>query len=128
MWTETVGAKCVIIKRWHTNVFMLQQHCYFAININSHSCKLVEHNNFSDMVKCSWTYSTRHASLLKELISATCSWTASITKEMLSELEFNCLWLRIWKIYVITNRMYKHLIIQRWHIKVYLFQQRCCFH
>ena len=47
----------------------------------------MKHNKCSDMANCSCL-------LLEELISATCSWTASITKEMPSESPFNCLWLK----------------------------------
>ena len=79
----------------------------FALNINNHRCKIVEHNKCSDMANCSWTYSRRRVLLQEEIISASCSWTASITKEMPSELPFGCLWLKKWNIYVNKNRMFK---------------------
>ena len=43
----------------------------FWLSINSHRCKIVEHNKCSDTGNCSWTYSSRRVSLLEELISAT---------------------------------------------------------
>ena len=49
----------------------------------------------------------RRVLLQEEIISASCSWTASITKEMPSELPFGCLWLKKWNIYVNKNRMFK---------------------
>ena len=72
-----------LLKEWHKNAFNFQQ-LLFSLNINNHRCKIVEQNNCSDMANCSWTYSSRCVSLQEELISTTCSWTASITKEMLS--------------------------------------------
>ena len=35
----------------------------FALNINKHRCKIVEHNTCSDMANCSWIYSSRRVSL-----------------------------------------------------------------
>ena len=92
---------------------MTHKHLYlsiamlFALNTNNHRCKMVEHNKCSDMANCSWTYSSRMVLLKEELISATCSWTASTTKEMPSESQFRCLWLRKWNIHANKNRMCK---------------------
>ena len=79
----------------------------FALNISNHRGKRVEHNKCSDMANCSWTYSSRMVLLKEELISATCSWTASTTKEVPSESQFRCLWLRKWNIHANKNRMCK---------------------
>ena len=35
----------------------------FALDINKHRCKIVEHNTCSDMAKCSWIYNSRRVSL-----------------------------------------------------------------
>ena len=71
-----------------------------ALNINDHRCKLVVHK------KCT-TLISRGVLLKEEIIIATSSWTASIMKEMPSELRFNCLWLKKRNTYLNTNRMWR---------------------
>ena len=63
------------------NVFNLSAALLFAHG-SSHGRKIVGHDKCSGMGSCSWIYSSRRVSLYEVLISATCSWTSSITKVM----------------------------------------------
>ena len=128
MWTQAECAKCLTIKRWHTNGFIIQRRCCLHYVLITTDVK--EWNTITAV-----TWWTAHGDIVAEAFLSKKSSSVPLIDEQQASQK-RCLLICHPTTSVNKSERYiwtkaecaKRLIIERWHTRVFIFQQRYCLH